>query len=41
MKLIKKNKKIWIKPELKTLGFKQTLGGQDKSYIEIEGGTIS
>ena len=34
-------KKKWAKPELKTLGFKQTLGGLDKGYPEIEGGTIS
>ena len=34
-------KKKWIKPELKTLGFKQTFGGVLASYPENEGGTIS
>lgn len=34
-------KKKWIKPELKTLGFKQTFGGTDPIYTEQQGGIIS
>lgn len=34
-------KKSWLKPELKSLDFKQTLGGTLRSYPENEGGTVS
>lgn len=37
----KKQKKEWIKPELKSLRFKQTFGGLQTSYLEITGGAIS
>ena len=34
-------KKKWIKPELKALGFKETFGGTTPTYPENEGGGVS
>ena len=36
-----KQKKKWIKPELKTLGFKHTFGGTYPAYPESQQGDVS